>query len=137
MSTPQTEANKDGASSGLALATCSAFRRIGWREAERLLGGRVDRRKAFYFCDDPQMMEFLCGGPVFEYGEWTTSCSGCFETEDGHPVGEYPWDAKAHCHVGGGCSECGYTGKRRDGWHSPAQLLQNARGEPHGQPEEL
>ena len=24
---------------------------------------------------------------------WTASCSGCYETEDGHPVGHYPRDA--------------------------------------------
>ncbi len=45
---------------------------------------------------------------------WTGSCSGCFETEDGHPVGSYPWDNKAKCYVGAGCEECGYTGKRRN-----------------------
>jgi hypothetical protein len=44
---------------------------------------------------------------------FTHSCSGCFESEDGHPVGEYPWDDKAKCYVGAGCKECGYTGKRR------------------------
>ena len=48
-------------------------------------------------------------------GVWetiTTSCSGCFETVDGQPVGDYPWDAVAGCHIGAGCSECGYTGKQ-------------------------
>jgi len=44
---------------------------------------------------------------------FTRSCTGCFESEDGHPVGEYPWDSKANCYIGSGCSECGYTGKRR------------------------
>lgn len=105
----------------------SAFRRIGWQEAERILGGRVNRRKAYWFFDDPKMKEYLNGGPVYEYGEWTTSCSGCLETEDGHNVGSYPWDAKAHCYIGSGCEECGYTGKRRDGIHVPATLLQNTQ----------
>jgi len=41
-------------------------------------------------------------------------------------VGKYPWDEKAKCYVGSGCEECGYTGKRRDSWFSPATLLQNA-----------
>lgn len=45
----------------------------------------------------------------------TRSCSGCLNSVDGHPDGEYPWDAKAGCYVGAGCHECGYTGKRR--WH--------------------
>lgn len=44
---------------------------------------------------------------------WTASCSGCLESEDGRPVGRYPFDAKARCSIGAGCSECGYTGKRR------------------------
>jgi len=103
----------------------SAFRRIGWIEAEGHLGGRVDRRKAYYYCDDAQMMDYLCGGPVFEYGEWTESCTGCRETEDGQNVGDYPWDSKAGCYIGAGCDECGYTGKRRSGLHVPAKILQN------------
>jgi hypothetical protein len=44
---------------------------------------------------------------------FTQSCSGCFESEDGRPIGGYPWDEKAHCYIGAGCKECGYTGKRR------------------------
>lgn len=118
--TPEQPAN-----AGCGPMTRSAFRRIGWREAERLLGGRVNRRKAYWFCDDPEMMDYLCGGPVFEYGQWTTSCTGCRETEDGHNVGHYPWDDKAKCYIGSGCHECGYTGKVRDGTHYPATLLQN------------
>ena len=104
----------------------SAFRRIGWMEAEKILGCRVNRRKAYWFCDDPEVMEYLMGGPVFEYGEWTTSCSGCRETEDGHNVGHYPWDNKAKCYIGSGCDECGYTGKRRDGMHVPVKISQNS-----------
>lgn len=44
---------------------------------------------------------------------FTTTCSGCFESEDGHPVGDYPVDPKHNCYIGSGCDECGYTGKRR------------------------
>jgi hypothetical protein len=44
---------------------------------------------------------------------WTDSCSGCYETEDGHPVGEYDYDPKHNCAIGAGCEECGYTGKSR------------------------
>lgn len=36
-------------------------------------------------------------------GRWTTACSGCYESTDGFPTGD----------IGGGCDECGYTGKRR------------------------
>jgi outer membrane protease len=49
--------------------------------------------------------------------KWTATCSGCFESEDGHPVGNYPFDEKAKCYLGAGCEECGYSGKtRREGW---------------------
>lgn len=45
---------------------------------------------------------------------WTSSCSGCLEVgEYGSGEGLYPFDEKAKCHVGAGCSECGFTGKRR------------------------
>ncbi len=53
---------------------------------------------------------------------WTQSCSGCFETEDGHPVGDYPFDEKAKCHLGAGCEECGYHGKVRNEHWVPFDL---------------
>lgn len=46
--------------------------------------------------------------------EFTASCSGCFE--GGEYMGmahHYDVDSKAGCHIGAGCEECGYTGKRR------------------------
>jgi hypothetical protein len=85
-------------------------------EAETALGGRVDRRRRYYANDDgkPEPEDSMYPGEsVFVFCEWTTSCSGCLETEDGHPVGRYEWDAKHSCYIGGGCHECGYTGKRR------------------------
>lgn len=45
--------------------------------------------------------------------EFTDSCSGCYETNEGYPTGGYAYDEKAQCHVGSGCHECGFTGKRR------------------------
>lgn len=42
-------------------------------------------------------------------GFWRT-CSGCHETEDGHPVGHYPFSAILKCDLGAGCSECGGIG---------------------------
>ena len=101
------------------MSTETKIRRITWKDAEKTLGFRVDRRRAYYFCDDPKMMEYFGGGPIYDYGEWVISCSGCRETEDGHNVGHYKWDAKAKCHIGAGCAECGYTGKRRDGIYAP------------------
>jgi hypothetical protein len=45
---------------------------------------------------------------------WTEACSGCFEPgENGSLDHLYPWDERAGCRVGAGCSECGFTGKRR------------------------
>lgn len=56
-------------------------------------------------------------------GFWTTltmECSGCFEWgEYGGMAHLYPYDNKANCHVGNGCEECGYTGKRRRSWWQP------------------
>lgn len=42
-------------------------------------------------------------------GFWR-SCSGCYETEDGHPVGSYPYSKVLECPLGNGCSECGGIG---------------------------
>jgi hypothetical protein len=52
-------------------------------------------------------------GVKHEICRFTTSCSGCVETVDGHNTFGYPVDEKWHCLIGGGCRECGYTGKRR------------------------
>ena len=51
---------------------------------------------------------------------FTSSCSGCFEGgENMERASRYPYDEKARCHVGSGCKECGYTGKRRtDFWQT-------------------
>ena len=42
-------------------------------------------------------------------GFWCT-CTGCYESEDGHPVGYYPHSKILGCALGGGCSECGGIG---------------------------
>lgn len=60
-------------------------------------------------------------GKICELAQWTSSCTGCYESLDGHPVGEYPYDKKAGCHVGSGCHECGYTGKRRQAFWVPLE----------------
>jgi len=39
------------------------------------------------------------------------SCTGCFESEDGQPMGGgYRMHKKHHCYVGHGCLECGGHG---------------------------
>lgn len=81
-----------------------AVKEITWRQAERIAGRRLDRRRC-YARDGKRLLE-LC--------QWTGSCSGCFEGgEYGGLAHNYPWDDKTQCHIGGGCRECGYTGKAR------------------------
>lgn len=41
------------------------------------------------------------------------SCTGCLESEDGHPIGDYPFDEKRGCLLGSGCRECGQRGYRK------------------------
>lgn len=86
---------------------------IPTEEAEKLAGRRLDRRRKYATTDDGKPEEYFDGALLFELAQWTDSCSGCRETEDGHNVGEYPWDDKAKCYIGAGCDECGHTGKRR------------------------
>ncbi|MGF0333509.1 hypothetical protein [Ectopseudomonas toyotomiensis] len=47
------------------------------------------------------------------HGFWRT-CSGCHETEDGHPVGSYAYSSVLQCSLGSGCSECGGLGATWD-----------------------
>lgn len=84
------------------------FKQIGWREAESIVGHRVDRRRRYG----------RYGRRLEERISFTASCSGCFE--GGEYMGlahHYPYDQKAQCYVGTGCHECGYQGKvRRVEW---------------------
>lgn len=47
-------------------------------------------------------------------GVWR-SCSGCYDTEDGHPTAHYPYSTVLRCALGSGCSECGGIGAVWDG----------------------
>lgn len=68
-------------------------------------------------------------------GQWRT-CTGCHESMDGHPVGEYPHSKVLGCTLGGGCSECGgigavwdttdYAAMAYEGW-AQVQREQSAR----------
>lgn len=80
-----------------------------WEHLEKLAGRRLDHRKSY--C--------VIRGQVCESASWVDSCSGCFETEDGHPVGHYPSHPKHGCHVGAGCEECGYHGVVRQSMWLP------------------
>lgn len=66
---------------------------------------------------------YIRNGERVHIARWTDSCSGCFE--GGEYMGmahHYPYDGKAGCHVGAGCHECGYTGKRRRVEYIPAEV---------------
>lgn len=73
-------------------------------EAEKIHGGRLDRRRAYA----------VDGRRVLVAVNWVDSCSGCTETSDGYNVNGYPRHPKHNCLVGAGCDECGYTGVRRN-----------------------
>lgn len=65
--------------------------------AEMIAGRRLDRRRAYAIID----------GEVAESCMWSQACSGCYEGRDSHNA------------TGNGCSECGYTGRRRLGQWVP------------------
>lgn len=87
------------------------FKVIGWREAEALLGAKVNRRLKFYTQTDAgHANEWFTEYKVFTYTEWTHACSGCScDCGDGYGCS----------HGAGGCEECGFSGKRRQGMHTP------------------
>lgn len=60
--------------------------------ADSLVGKRLDRRKNYA----------VIGGTVCESASWSKACSGCYEGPDSHHG------------KGCGCSECGYTGRRKE-----------------------
>jgi hypothetical protein len=61
-------------------------------------------------------------GVMCEVVKYTDSCTGCCESgEYGCNLHNYPFDAKAGCYIGSGCSECGYTGKRRVTLYIPVE----------------
>lgn len=45
-----------------------------------------------------------------EHDGYWAPCSGCYETEDGYPVGTYSHSEALRCALGSGCSECGGLG---------------------------
>jgi hypothetical protein len=69
--------------------------RVQEGEADALIDGLAERIES--------VVEFS------GYGCWTT-CTGCYESEDGHPNGDYPHSQVLNCTLGGGCSECGGIG---------------------------
>ena len=74
---------------------------------------RLDRRRVYGVGYDGE----LCTDGVV-----VLSCSGCTETVDGHNSFGFPVDPRHGCLVGGGCEECGYTGKRRETFQCPVMI---------------
>lgn len=63
---------------------------------------KLDRRRKWFA---------YCGNVVYNHN-YTRPCSGCTESRENTISDE----------IGGGCDECGYTGKRRDGCPVPAMI---------------
>lgn len=94
------------------------FEKIGYQEAEAIAGRRLDRRRQYYkhspegkAVENPYAFNGSDGMPnakLFTYGEWSSACSGCSDWNGGYPVDR-----------GGGCRECGGTGRSRRGMHTP------------------
>jgi hypothetical protein len=59
--------------------------------------------------DAGKLVEAVAEQYAEDSGYWR-SCSGCYETEDGHAVGEYDYSDVFKCPMGGGCRECGGLG---------------------------
>ncbi|KVM70144.1 hypothetical protein WJ60_09930 [Burkholderia ubonensis] len=83
-----------------------AFDMVNMSEMRALLAGSpVEQPAAAPAIELSSVKETLESGGGF----WRT-CSGCHESEDGHPVGEYPYSEVLQCDLGAGCTECGGIG---------------------------
>jgi hypothetical protein len=84
-------------------------------------GFKLDRRRKHWFGPDMSGS----GNDVWHViVTYTQSCSGCFEFGDyGGLARFYDYDDRAACHIGAGCSECGYTGKRRTEYPIPVRYF--------------
>lgn len=65
----------------------------------------------------PGIVEVIQEGAGFWH-----SCSGCHETEDGHPVGSYQYSPAMQCALGSGCAECGGLGALWDNADYDAEI---------------
>ncbi|MAY32822.1 MAG: hypothetical protein CMM86_09480 [Rhodovulum sp.] len=61
---------------------------------------------------------------ITENGGWWSPCSGCHESNEGVPTGEY--SAAMQCHRGFGCRECGGLGAVWTEWTAFDEAYHNA-----------
>ncbi|HCY85367.1 MAG TPA: hypothetical protein DHV36_09565 [Desulfobacteraceae bacterium] len=98
----------------------SGFKKLTIKEAEKHIGGRLDRRRKYFlwnFHDDGQPI--VCHDSTF-----LVACSGCLEMGDyGSVLCSGGWDEKRKMEIGCGCEECGYTGVRRGHFPVPAETI--------------
>jgi hypothetical protein len=86
--------------------------RQGWKAALEYIGKVMSAGAAAKTEQAPELAIELVGvrEAMAEGGGFWSSCSGCYDTEDGHPTGPYSYSRVFGCALGSGCSECGGIG---------------------------
>lgn len=84
-------------------------KREGWADMRRIAKREIKRLLTKPSMNPPAELAGITAQLKEDHGFWD-SCSGCHETEDGHPVGQYPYSEIMGCALGSGCSECGGIG---------------------------
>lgn len=79
----------------------------------------TDTPRRYRVVDGHRYLVVVHGGVEGYVLRFVASCTGCFECEDGYPIGDYPTHPVHQCYVGSGCSECGYHGIRKTGHWLP------------------
>lgn len=94
-----------------------SYKEITSQEAEQINGKKLDKRckYAISLGGDPPYKK----GQLLQLGSWYSTCSGCYESVDGQPFGDYPWHEKHGIYIGAGCSECGYHGIVKQSMYLP------------------
>lgn len=91
--------------------------------SRRPLNMPADRRRYRRDEDGVRRVVSVINGVEGYWSKFTESCSGCCELGDYCGMAHlYEYDDKHGCHVGAGCSECGYTGKRVERFFVPFDL---------------
>lgn len=80
-----------------------------WQDRARA-ADKAEKRDLEPAAEELQKTSAGVAAVVEESGGYWHACSGCYETEDGHPSQNYPHSRIFACQVGAGCSECGGLG---------------------------